>query len=408
MLLFLSMSSLSPLSALDVGASSLEVQEDCLDCLKRIQDPMGIFGQEQDPFLPESLLQKLSTSKTKKVLFILPHYLGGGMGTAFVALLNNFPNRKIQIDVCVLKQTGSKYSGITRENIRYISYSEARKNKYEAVVSYAQWTSLSLWVNKIHSKKRIQWIHNDGTDEKWRQRLKQNKESMQKIDAFVLVSEAAKQNFVQFFPEYAAKTHAIYNIIDNAYIKKASFSKQNTIVSNKKILNVVSVGRYTLNKNFDTAIKVHALLEKKGIHFRWYILGYGDEEQNLKALIKQYGLVNKFIIAGFKKNPYPYIKAADVFVHIPRIEAFGLVVTEAKILQRPILVSNFPAVFEQIENGKTGIIVENTLEAISDGLERLLLDKSLRRQFSSALKGYAFDNKGVKEELTHIFFDAPR
>ena len=358
----------------------------------------------QDPFFPLTK-RKTSVSSQKKVLFIIPHYLGGGMGTAFIALLNNFPSPKTAIDICVLRKTGLPFEGISHKNVSYISFAEAKKKKYDTVISYAQWTSSSLWVNAIQAKKRVQWIHNDGTGDTWKKLDRENNPLMKKIHAFVLVSEASKQNFLQLLPKYANKTYAIYNIIDNEHIKKAALSKQNEILPNDHLLNVITVGRFTYNKNLDTAIKVHALLEKKGIHFRWYLLGYGEEEANLKALIKKYGLEKKFIILGFKKNPYPYIKAADIFVHIPRIEGFGLVVTEAKILQKPILVSDYPAALEQIENGKSGLIVENNIDAICAGLKRLLHSESLRRKFENTLEGFTFDNKEVKKQLAQILFD---
>jgi len=403
--LFFNMSFLSPLVYTEEGKIIHEIPRAIVEPLQHIQKHLH-FPQQKSPLLfSSSKWHKKHDLYRKKVLFILPHYLGGGMGTAFTALLNNFPDPTAQIDICVLRKRGSRYNGITRKNIRYIPFSKAKEKKYTTVVSYAQWTSPFLWLDTIKAKKRVQWIHNDGSDTIWKRHLLKNKDVMKKIDAYGLVSEASKQNFARFFPKYAKRIHGIYNIIDNAHIKKSSHSTQYTIVPQKKLLNVVTVGRFVYNKNLDTAIKVHACLEKKGVHFRWYLIGYGEEEKNLRLLIKKNGLEKKFIILGFKENPYPYIKAADIFVHIPRIEGFGLVVTEAKILQRPILVSNFPAAYEQIQDGKTGLIVKNTLHAICTGLEKLLLDETLRDRLSQSLKGFTFDNKEVKKELERIFFE---
>ena len=83
-------------------------------------------------------------------------------------------------------------------------------------------------------------------------------------------------------------------------------------------------------------------------------------------------------------NPYPYIKAADIYVQSSRFEGFGLTITEAKILGRAIVCTNFPTAFNQLEDGKNGIIVEMTAESIASGIEKLLKDESLRQQLMNA------------------------
>lgn len=345
-------------------------------------------------------------SSEKKVLFILPWYVGGGMGTAFVALINNFPDIKTRIDICILAKKGPNlnFHALNRKNTFYVSLSEAKANQYDAVVCYAQWTNPSVWIDKIDAKRKVQWIHSDASSRQWITSFQEKLSSFKKVDAFVMVSDAAKQNFIHAFPQFTKKTYAVYNIVDNEHILSAAKEPQNEMIHGDGVVNAVFVGRLVPVKGIDKMIKVHAQLEQEGIHFRWYIIGYGPQKEEYEALAKQHGLEGKFIFLGYKENPYPYIKAADLFTLFSNKEGFGLVVTEAKILGRPIIVTDFDAAYEQIQSGTNGLIVKNTQEAIGKGMKKLLLDQTLRAQFSRSLQGFRFDNQDGYREVQQALF----
>ena len=81
------------------------------------------------------------------------------------------------------------------------------------------------------------------------------------------------------------------------------------------------------------------------------------DEELIKSKILEQGMEDYVIMLGKKENPYPYIKSCDIYVQPSRHEAFGLVVLEAKILQKPIVCTDFDGADEQIDHGKNGMIV---------------------------------------------------
>jgi glycosyltransferase involved in cell wall biosynthesis len=170
------------------------------------------------------------------------------------------------------------------------------------------------------------------------------------------------------------------------------------------LLTVVSVGRLSPEKAFDRAIKVHSRLDKKGISFRWYIVGEGDERPKLEKEIEECKLQRKFILLGAKMNPYPYIAQADIFVLPSLFEGCSIVVNEAKILKRPILVTDVGAAREQIVSERTGLIVDNKEKAIFEGLKRLLQNEALRKKFSRALSGFEYENESIYKQIEQVFF----
>ena len=81
-----------------------------------------------------------------------------------------------------------------------------------------------------------------------------------------------------------------------------------------------------------------------------------------------------------------------------RHEGKPISVEEAKILCKPILVTNYTSASEQLENGKLGMIAEISVEGIYRGLKRLLDDETLRQQYSRNLLK-------MKKEKTEIFLE---
>lgn len=170
------------------------------------------------------------------------------------------------------------------------------------------------------------------------------------------------------------------------------------------LMNVVTVARLSPEKNIDKAIELHKNFEKNGIHFRWYVIGEGKEKQKLEQLIQEAGLEGKFILLGHRENPYKYMKAADIFALLSSSEGFGMVIAEAKVLQKPILVTNFPAAKEQIQDGVNGLIAQQDFFSLYAGLEQLLLNPELRNTFIHSLEGFGVDNAYQYERMQRYFF----
>ena len=62
------------------------------------------------------------------------------------------------------------------------------------------------------------------------------------------------------------------------------------------------------------------ILADEGIDFKWYIVGDGDEKENLRSQIKAFGLCDKVVLTGSTENPYSYMKMADVCVQLSEYE----------------------------------------------------------------------------------------
>ena len=89
---------------------------------------------------------------------------------------------------------------------------------------------------------------------------------------------------------------------------------------------------------------------------------------------------NNFYLLGAKENPYPYIKYANYFCLLSNYEGYGMVLDEAKILNKPIIITD-TASRESIINYNKGTIVENSEKGIYKGLKKKLISDIIITDF---------------------------
>ncbi len=130
------------------------------------------------------------------------------------------------------------------------------------------------------------------------------------------------------------------------------------IVSKKDRKVIISVGRLSRQKDFETLIKAFSMLLKQMTKIELWILGDGPKRQELKKLVKKYSLEKQIIFFGWINNVKSYISQADIFVLSSKMEGFGYVLIEAMQGGIPVISTNTPyGPKEILGNGKYGILV---------------------------------------------------
>lgn len=254
---------------------------------------------------------------------------------------------------------------------------------------------------KIKASKKVAWIHNDFYTTKYP--IERLKDVVLKYDEFVAVSKKVEHEFRSICNWYHGDVSTAYNYLDAEEIIKLSEEEvedqQFTCESKTKIL---TIGRFSEQKGIDLAIETASLLKKNKVGFHWFLIGYGELENEYRRLIEQYEVLDCFTILGKKQNPYPYIRKCDVLVQPSRHEAYPLVIMEAKILKKPIICTNFDGADEQIDSGVNGMIVPlNDIVALNNAVSQIVLSPQLRECFSKSLEGlHGEDN--LKSIISHF------
>ena len=149
---------------------------------------------------------------------------------------------------------------------------------------------------------------------------------------------------------------------------------------------LLTVGRMAPPKNYPLAIETARLLSEKGVHFKWVFVGDGAERKDIERRIERYHLSDRIILAGRQTNPYPIFNRCDIYVQSSSFEGFGLTLSEAKILHKPIVTTNFPSAYDQITDGENGLIAEMTPESLSDRIIRLIDNPDLKERLVNATR----------------------
>lgn len=167
-------------------------------------------------------------------------------------------------------------------------------------------------------------------------------------------------------------------------------------LANKKDINfdefsIVSVGRLSEDKDYDTLISAFNLAD---IDAKLYILGDGSKKKHLMSLVRKLGIEEKVSFLGFYENPFPFVKAADIFVSSSKRESFHLAVLEAMALGKAVVCTN---VTPFAKDGYNSIVVKpGDVESMALALRKLYFDKTLRENLSkNALESVKMYNKDV-------------
>jgi len=238
---------------------------------------------------------------------------------------------------------------------------------------------------KVKAKVKVGWVHTDysaknvGVDKVFERKM------WAALDYLAPVSDSCSEAFLTVYPEFREKIRVVENILDPALIRRQAgeFSAAEEMPPVANGYNLCTVGRYCDAKAFDWAISACAQLKRRGAPVRWYAIGYGPDESMMKRLIAEKGLRQDFILLGKKVNPYPYIKACDIYVQPSRYEGKAVAVREAQILGRPVLITNFATAQSQLRHGHDGHICELSIEGVVQGVEYLIANDSYRRSLAS-------------------------
>lgn len=268
---------------------------------------------------------------------------------------------------------------------------------YDLAISFL--TPHRIVAEKVKAKKKIAWIHTDYT-RVWVDAEDELK-VWQKYDYVASISGDVTNTFLQVFPSLAPKIVEIENILSPTFVRKrAELQDVDKEIRHEGAITLLSVGRFSDAKNYDNVPDIcKRLINKTKLNIRWYIIGYGGDEALIRQKIKEAGMEEHVILLGKRSNPYPYIKACDIYVQPSRYEGKSVTVREAQMLSKPVVVTNYPTAPSQIRSGIDGVIVPIDNEGCANGLAEVICDKPLQERIIAHLKTHDYGNESEVEKI---------
>ena len=276
--------------------------------------------------------------------------------------------------------------------------------EYDLAISFLQPHNIVL--EKVKAKKKACWIHTDYSNVAVDPLM--DLPVWQKYDHIVSISDSVSCHFLKVFPSLENKIVLMHNILPSVFVKRrAELIPQEQVrremPSENGVVNLLSVGRYSPAKNYDNVPDICRRVLEKGIKIRWYIIGYGTEEGLIKSKIEESGVSGYVVLMGKKENPYPYIKACDIYVQPSRYEGNSVTVREAQMLQRPVVVTDYPTSACQVSDGEDGRIVPLDNEGCAKGIVSFIQDWNLRETIEKNLLNRNYGNEEEISVLEELF-----
>ena len=375
----------------------------------------------------------------KKILFLIDNLGGGGAEKVLCDIVKNLDKSKYDITVCTVWDTGI-YIDEIKNNVKYTTlFKELKESNsiYKKVINFIRQRIRVFITQKVDSKllyrllirkqydieiaflevlatkiisgsnnkksKKYAWVHTDLEKHNWPKKIYGNiakqRDAYEKFDKIMFVSDDAKKGFERKF-NIRNRLYVQYNPIDEKAILNLSIEQIDDIELNSKF-RIITVGRLVEQKGYDRLLKVHNKLTQEGFCYELWILGDGNKLSEYKKFILEHNLSDTVKLLGFKKNPYKYIKQADLFICSSRTEGFSLVIAEALVIGIPVISTNCSGPVELLDNGLYGKLVKNNEESIYKGIKEILNDKLIYNYYKDMAKKRGQHFK-LRQRITEI------
>lgn len=394
----------------------------------------------------------------KKILFVMPKLQAGGAEKSLLMLLYTLAERKdVSIDLLLFKKEGifleqlpqnihiieadstlhCLYSRFSISNIASLrdfgasiirpistviskcvskTYNERNQIRwnwfykrilpmlegdYDYACGYLDGEPVYYVVDKVRARTKIAWNQNDYVKTGFAS--KRDIKYFDKIDTMVCLSDECEKIFVEQFPSMKEKVDQIPPMVSADYILRCANEFMPQEYENEKGIKLVSVGRLVEQKGFDIAIEAAKCLRDNKVQFQWFIIGNGELKEDLQKQIDEYSLNEYVQLIGERSNPYPYIHNADVFVQPSRFEGKSVILNETKMLCKPIVVSNYSTVYDQIENEYDGLIGEMNGTGIAEAIMEILTKDSVKNSLIHNLQNLMNQDDSVENKYLALF-----
>lgn len=401
----------------------------------------------------------------KKKLFISTHTLNiGGVERSFIGLLENLDYSKFDVDVFVYQHHGELFHLLPKEiNLlpenrnyalllepiqhslkegnwrvfmaklctkiytgwreRFLSKDPEKNdslahvylykiaNKLIPEISEKHYDTVLAFLHpnyfersKVKAEQYIAWIHTDYSF------LNIDREEELKMwkryDVIAGISQDNAKAFCEVFPEIKSKVTVLENVLSEQFVKQQADVLDVSIEMPKvnDELIFLSIGRFTYQKNFENIPYISKLLKKRGLKFKWYIIGYGSEEDKAYEAIEKTNMRDCVVILGKRTNPYPYILKCDFYIQPSRFEGKAVTVREAQMLGKPAIITNFSSAESQLKNGYDGIIVPLENQNCAEGIFNFVQDENLVLKIVENISIEDYSNVDQIQKLYHLMY----
>lgn len=297
--------------------------------------------------------------KKKSIMFILPDLNAGGAERIVTTIANHLPREKYSPSILLLRKEGA-YLDFLHKDVEIIDIqtprirhslipilNQIRTRKPDIVFSgYGEVNAyLSFFIKFFKKTKFIARETNVVSKHVTRSTIKFFYKFYNNYDKIICQSDDMFLDLKNNFNIKEDKLIKINNPVDFDFIDNQLSKSIKPESFREDYKNVVAIGNLSHRKGFDNLLKVFSHLKDEKILL--HILGDGADKEVLLKMKSDLELQN-VIFHGQQKNPYQYLKFADLFILSSRYEGFPNVLLEAGACGTYALANDCPGGINEI------------------------------------------------------------
>lgn len=359
----------------------------------------------------------------KKVLFLAPSLRVGGMERALVTLANQLVQKEYDVTVLLLdtnddlkdeldskihflKKPYKDHFGKKIPYIRHKYYDDGMwetratpeqlyryyigNEKFDVEIAFFRGLSVKIISGSTNQNAvRLAWVHSDFRMlDSFRYQFCDDravKKAYASFDHIICVSQQAMEGFKETVGDTGNLT-TVYNLLPIERIRTLSSESIVHIIQKSKLHLVVVARLFDEAKGQLRMIEVVSRLWRETQGVSLTLVGGGQDGERIRQMIEEKNATKYIEMTGSQRNPYPYIRDADLLVCSSYYEGYNLTVAEALILDTPVLSTRCTGPCEILDNGKYGMIVDNSEEGLYQGLKTLYENPDMLREYGEKAK----------------------
>lgn len=369
----------------------------------------------------------------RKVLFLIESFIVGGAERVLLNLVNAMDKERLDVTVmAVFKQSvydgyDCQFTDALDSNVHYkylvdnsskwkyrlfnIAFNRLPKKwihrwmigkGYDTEVAFYEGLPTSFLAHSSNKKsKKIAWLHYGNGFEGLSDSQKAYYQKLySSFDEIIGVSKGICENFKNRVGGSSAP-HVLYNIIDDLQIRNKAVVR--TIDREPQIPVFVAVGRLTAVKGYDRLLRICKSLHEQQYSFILWIVGDGLQ-QEIPDYVKSNDMQGYVTLWGNQDNPYPFMKCADWYICSSYAEGYSTTITEALIVDTPVISTDCSGTEELLGDSEYGIRCENSEEGLYKAMKQVLDNPELRALYGEKAqqKGASFHKKELLARIEDV------